>query len=473
MKHQQAGSLESESLLPLKKDIVSARVEGRSAKQWSWFDYASLWSGIVICVSGYSIGALLVIKFGLTIQQSLLLLVLCGFAAFILSLMTAAPGYEHRTNTVTFLYQAFGKKGVILPVTVRMTVCCGWFGIHSLFGGMAIHLILSTISPQWLNLGGAGEVAGYFIFLFLNVFVFRHGFSSLIKLQCFCAPLLLVVGVLLIAWANHLVDLSALGANQAESASVNNMLQAAVIVCGSWFSFTFFMSDFSRFSRSKADYIVGQFIGFYLSKLLFGAFGVLLGAASVEMTGLYRFDIVSLINEIEEPVFKLLGLLVVLLATLTTTVAACLATSSVDLESLVPRIKRYHAIIIASFLATAIALPELLYKMEFIAYEGLISLFTDFLKVYSSIINGMIVIFLLNYYVINRQSYNSCDAEQNYYWKECTLSILLVVITLFVFISTKYSFICFYSGFINIFVVFLGYLLFEFMSDKKLLLGAG
>ena len=472
MKYQQAGSLESASLLPLKKGILPAGVEGRSTKQWSWFDYASLWSGIVICVSGYSIGALLVIKFGLTIQQSLLLLVLCGFAAFILSLLTAAPGYEHRTNTVSFLYQAFGKRGVILPVIVRMTVCCGWFGVHSLFGGMAIHLILSTISPQWMNLGGTGEVVGYFIFLFLNILVFRHGFSTLIKLQCFCAPLLLAIGVLLIVWANHLVDFRTLGANQAEFSSANNMLQAAVIVCGSWFSFTFFMSDFSRFSRSKADYIVGQFIGFYLSKLLFGAFGVLLGAASAEMTGLYRFDIVSLINEIEEPVLKLLGLLIVLLATLTTTAAACLATSSIDLESLVPRIKRYYAITTTSFLATAVALPELLYKMEIIAYEGLISLFIDFLKFYSSIINGMIVIFLMNYYVINRQSYNSCDADQDYCWKKSILSILLVVITLFVFISTKYKFIGFYSGFINIFVVFLGYLLFEFISNKKSLLCA-
>ncbi|WP_252180153.1 cytosine permease [Endozoicomonas sp. 4G] len=473
MKYQQAGSQESESLLPLKKDFMPAKVADRSAKQWCWFDYASLWSGIVICVSGYSIGALLVIKYGLTIQQSLVLLVLCGFAAFVLSLMTAAPGYEHRANTVSFLYQAFGRKGVLLPVIVRMMVCCGWFGVHCLFGGMAIHLILSTISPLWMDLGGAGEVAGYFIFLLLNVFVFRHGFRSLIKLQCFCAPLLLIVGVLLMVWANHLVDFSALGANQADSASAENMLQAAVIVCGSWFSFTFFMSDFSRFSRSKADYVVGQFIGFYLSKLLFGAFGVLLGAASVEMTGLYRFDIVSLINEIEVPIVKLLGLMIVLLATLTTTVAACLATSSVDLESLVPRIERHRAITIVSFLATAVALPELLYKMEFIAYGGLISLFTDFLKVYSSIINGMIVIFLLNYYVKNRQGYKPCEAKQDYHWKECILSILLVVITLFAFISTKYSLICFYSGFLNVFVVLLGYLLFDLMSNKKTFLSAG
>ena len=178
-----------------------------------------------------------------------------------------APGYEHRTTTVSFLRQSFGSKGVILPVIVRMMVCCGWFGIHSLFGGMAIHFILCTIFPPWTSLGGTGEVAGYFIFIFLNIYTFRHGFKSLINLQCFFAPLLLIVGVLLIIWANHIVGFSTLGADQTGSSSAKNMIQAAVIVCGSWFSFTFFMSDFSRFSRTKADYVIGQFVGFYLSSV--------------------------------------------------------------------------------------------------------------------------------------------------------------------------------------------------------------
>ena len=186
------------------------------------------------------------------------------------------------------------------------------------------------------------------------------------------------------------------------------------------------------------------------------------------MTGLHHFNMVSLINEVEEPVVKLLGLLIILLATLTTTVGACLATSSVDLESIATRIKRHHAILIASFIATVVALPELLFKLEFIAYGGLISLFSDFLKVYSSIINGLIVIFLLNYYVKNKQRYMYYEQQNNFHWKECFLSFFLIVVTLLSYVSTKYSFICFYSGFTNVFLVLLGYLIFELIGGKKL-----
>ena len=258
MKYHQAGSAESESLLPLEICTVPEKRSDAVENRWQWFDYASLWSGIVICVSGYSIGALLVIKFGLTIQQALTMLAVCGFIAFLLTLLTAAPGYEHRTNTVTLLYRVFGNKGIILPVVVRMMVCCGWFGVHSLFGGMAINLILCTIFPSWIQLGGTGEVVGYFTFILINLTVFRHGIKSLIKLQCFCAPLLLVTGVLLIIWANQMIDFNSLRAVQTEPAQTNDLIQAAVIVCGSWFSFTFFMSDFSQFSRSKTDYVIGQ-----------------------------------------------------------------------------------------------------------------------------------------------------------------------------------------------------------------------
>ncbi|MCW7553705.1 cytosine permease [Endozoicomonas gorgoniicola] len=467
MKYHQAGSAESESLLPLEIRRVPEKLSDGIEDRWQWFDYASLWSGIVICVSGYSIGTLLVIKFGLTILQALTMLAVCGFIAFLLSLLTAAPGYEHRTNTVVLLYRVFGNKGVILPVTVRMMVCCGWFGIHSLFGGMAINLILCSVFPSWMQLGGAGEVVGYFTFILINLIVFRHGIKSLIKLQCFCAPLLLVIGVLLIIWANHTIDFNFLKTAQTEPAQVSDLIQAGVIVCGSWFSFTFFMSDFSQFSRRKSDYIIGQFVGFYLGKLLFGAFGVLLGAASLKITGLYHFDIVSLINEVGSPVARVLGLVIVLMATLTTTVAACLATSSLDLESLVTKITRRQAMLIVSIFATLVALPQLLYRLEMISYGGLISLFTDFLKVYSSVINGLIVIFLINYYVLNKINGTSFKSVNDYCWQECLLSLLLIAFTFLSYLSDKYNFICFYSGFVNIFVVFLGYLLFGLIRNKK------
>ena len=214
-------------------------------------------------------------------------------------------------------------------------------------------------------------------------------------------------------------------------------------------------------------------MGFYLGKLLFGAFGVLLGAASLEITGLYHFDIVSLINEVGSPVVRVIGLVIVLVATLTTTVAACLATSTLDLESLATKIKKHQSVLIVSMLATIIALPELLYKLELISYGGLIALFSDFLKVYSSVINGLIVIFLMNYYVLNKIKGASFRNSNDYNWQECLLSLLLIVLTLFSYFSDKYSFICFYLGFINILVVFVGYMLFSLISNKKQSMCAG
>ena len=74
-----------------------------------------------------------------------------------------------------------------------------------MFGGLAIHLFLSSVSDGWAQLGGMGEVIGFFAFGALNVFIVIKGSESIKWLETLAAPLLLIVGAGLIWWASDKV----------------------------------------------------------------------------------------------------------------------------------------------------------------------------------------------------------------------------------------------------------------------------
>jgi hypothetical protein len=45
-----------------------------------------------------------------------------------------------------------------VPALIHALVACGWFGIQTLFDGIAVHLMLAALFDSWAQLGGVGEV---------------------------------------------------------------------------------------------------------------------------------------------------------------------------------------------------------------------------------------------------------------------------------------------------------------------------
>ena len=57
------------------------------------------------------------------------------------------------------LRSSFGIIGSNVPALIRALVACGWFGIQTLFGGIAVHLLSRRCSMAGPELGGVGEVS--------------------------------------------------------------------------------------------------------------------------------------------------------------------------------------------------------------------------------------------------------------------------------------------------------------------------
>ncbi|WP_208530444.1 cytosine permease, partial [Pseudomonas aeruginosa] len=267
-------------------DIAPTRMEQRT---WSRWHITALWIGMSICVPTYTLGGVLTAYFGLSVGEALLAILLANLVVLIPLTLNAFAGTRYGIPFPVLLRASFGIIGSNVPCLIRAVVACGWFGIQTLFGGLAIHLFLGSIFPAWKALGGTGEVIGFLLFWGLNLWVVLRGAESIKWLETLSAPLLVLVGLGLLVWALPHISVSDLLAQppkRPEGASVTGYFMAGLTaMVGFWATLSLNIPDFSRYARSQKDQILGQIFGLPLTMFLFAALGVVMTAASASLVG--------------------------------------------------------------------------------------------------------------------------------------------------------------------------------------------
>ena len=95
---------------------------------------------------------------------------------------------------------SFGVKGANVPAILRALVACGWFGIQTWIGGLALNTLLAAAWPAWAALPGSIWIA-FAIFWLVQVAIIVRGLEGIKMLESWSAPLLLGGGALLLGWA--------------------------------------------------------------------------------------------------------------------------------------------------------------------------------------------------------------------------------------------------------------------------------
>ena len=157
-------------------DIAPTRVAQRT---WTHWHIAALWVGMSICVPTYTLGGVLTAYFGLSVSEALWTILIANVVILIPLTLNAFPGTKYGIPFPVVLRSSFGIVGSNVPALIRALVACGWFGIQTMFGGIAVHLLLSALFEPWAALGGRGEVAGFFIFWVANLWVVIRGAESI------------------------------------------------------------------------------------------------------------------------------------------------------------------------------------------------------------------------------------------------------------------------------------------------------
>ena len=134
-------------------------------------------------------------------------LIIIGAANLIITIPMVLNGHAGVKYGVPFPVigrSSFGTKGVHLASVTRGIVACGWFGIQTWIGGMAIYEIIYAFSdgatPTDLN---ALMFICFGVFWFMNMFFIWKGTDSIKWLEEYSAPILILMGVVLIGWGAY------------------------------------------------------------------------------------------------------------------------------------------------------------------------------------------------------------------------------------------------------------------------------
>jgi len=390
-------------------DIAPTKAAQRT---WSRWNVAALWVGMAICVPTYTLGGVLTAYFGLSVGEALWTILIANIVVLIPLTLNAFPGTRYGIPCPVVLRASFGIIGSNVPSLIRAVVACGWFGIQTLFGGIAIHLLFSALFPAWAALGGTGEVIGFFIFWVANVAVVIRGSESIKLLEALAAPLLLIVAIGLVVWAFPKVSMSELlsvPANRPEDAAFAPYFMAALTaMVGFWATLSLNIPDFSRYARSQRSQVIGQIIGLPLTMLLFAGLGVVLTAASTELFGETISDPINLIGRIDSPFWVVLSMLMIILATISTNTAANIVSPTNVFQNVAPKyINENKGVILTGIIGIVLMSWELLKKLGWLDTDVSVeSLYSNWLIGYSSLLGPIAGIMIVDYFLVKNQEYD-------------------------------------------------------------------
>jgi NCS1 family nucleobase:cation symporter-1 len=387
-------------------DIAPTKAADRS---WTKWNVAALWVGMSICVPTYTLGGVLTAYFGLSVSEALWTVLLANLVILVPLTLNAFPGTKYGIPFPVVLRSSFGIIGSNVPALLRALGAWGWFGIQTMFGGIAVHLLLSAVSDSWASLGGRGEVAGFFIFWVANVWVVIRGANSIKRLEVLAAPMLLAVGIGLIAWAwpqASVTELFAAPPTRPEGAPFwGYFFGGLTAMVGFWATLSLNIPDFSRFADSQKSQVVGQVIGLPLTMFLFAGLGVLMTAASPQLVGTTVADPITLIGHIESPFWVVLAMFVIIMATISTNTAANIVSPTNDFQNIAPRrINQTRGVLLTGLIGVLLMGWELMKKMGWIeSAVSVESLYSNWLIGYSSLLGPIAGIMIVDYFVVRRQ----------------------------------------------------------------------
>jgi NCS1 family nucleobase:cation symporter-1 len=223
---------------------------------------------------------------------------------------------------------------------------------------------------------------------------------------------LLIVAFGLMFWALPKISLSevlAVPANRPADASFWPYFMAGLTaMVGFWATLSLNIPDFSRFAKSQRAQIAGQIIGLPLTMLMFSGLGVVLTAASFELVGETISDPVNLIGRIDSPVWVVLSMLMIILATISTNTAANIVSPTNVFQNVAPKyINENKGVILTGVIGILIMAWELLKKLGWLESEvSLDSLYSNWLLGYSSLLGPIAGIMIVDYFLIKGQQYD-------------------------------------------------------------------
>ncbi|GMR13800.1 MAG: NCS1 family nucleobase:cation symporter-1 [Gemmatimonadota bacterium] len=376
-------------------DIAPSGIAGRT---WSMWHIAALWVAMSVSIPTYMLAASM-IEAGMNWWQSMLAILIGNVVVLVPLVVTAHAGTRYGIPFPVFARASYGLTGAHFPSLLRAVVACGWFGIQTWIGGLAINVAIGILWSGWADLGGAWSFMGYgasyyasfLMFWLVNMHFAWAGTESIKWLETISAPFLVLMALALLAWAivrvgglgTLLTESNRLAGEQSDRTFAQFMLTLflpwVTAMVGYWATLSLNIPDFTRYARSQKDQMVGQAIGLLTTMPLFAFVGLVVTSATVILYGEAIWNPIDLVSRITaEGGSRLLGVVAmgaIVVATLSTNIAANVVAPANSFSNLDPRRISFRAGgMIAGVIGILIFPWRLLdmYQTWLISYSGLL-----------------------------------------------------------------------------------------------------
>jgi NCS1 family nucleobase:cation symporter-1 len=319
-------------------------------RDWSTWNYAALWMSMSACIPTYMLAAGLIAS-GMNWWQALMTVLVGNLIVLIPILLNSHPGTKYGIPFPVFARASYGTIGSNLPALMRAVVACGWFGIQSWIGGEALYTALKAVAPA---VAQASLIAGFPLaqwfcfaaFWALQIFIIFKGMELLKRVQSLAAPFVLIMTILLAAWAvNQAHGIGYLLHEKGKFETLHEFLPVFVpsltAMIGFWATLSLNMPDFTRFGRSQRQQTIGQVVALPSAMTAFAALGVIITSAAVviypgvPMSQLW--NPMKLIGRFDQPIVVAIAMFTIAVATLTVNTAANVVSPANDFANAFPR----------------------------------------------------------------------------------------------------------------------------------------
>src|SRR5687767_6396655 len=376
-------------------------------RTWSTYHIAALWIGMSVVITTYTLASGLMQQ-GMRWWQAMATILLGNSIVLVPMVLNAHAGTKYGVSFPVLCRASFGVRGANVPAILRALVACGWFGIQTWIGGLALNTLLGAAWPVWRSFGDSGVWISFGVFWLVQVAIIVRGLEGIKKLESWSAPLLLAGGALLLWWAARR------GGGMAHILSQSSRLQtthvpfwqlfpaALTANVGYWATLSLNIPDFTRYAQSQRSQALGQALGLPATMAAFAFIGVAVTSATIVIFGEAIWDPVALIARIGNPLVIVFGALVVLVAQLTTNMAANVVSPANDFSSLAPRRISY---VTGGLITAVIGILMMPWKL----YADASAYIFTWLIGYSSLMGAIGGVLIADYWVLRRRQLSAPD----------------------------------------------------------------
>ncbi|WP_116248280.1 NCS1 family nucleobase:cation symporter-1 [Nocardiopsis sp. FIRDI 009] len=319
-----------------------------SWRTWGTGSFTALWVSMSVNLPAWTLASGL-IAVGMDWRQAVLTIALGNLIVLVPMVLTGHAGAKYGIPFPVFARASFGLRGANLPALIRGAVACGWYGIQTWIGGQGVYILAGRVfGDGW---SGAAEIGGqpwtmwlsFGLFWVAQLGIILWGMEGVRRVQVWAAPLMLVGGVALLGWM--VVQAGGFGPLLAVNSDLGwgpefwaLFFPSLMAMIGFWATLSLNISDFTRFSSSQRAQVLGQTFGLPTTMAAFALLAVMVTAGTQAVYGAPLWDPVDIVAEMSNGIALLFAIFVVLLATVSTNIAANLVGPAYDLANLKPKL---------------------------------------------------------------------------------------------------------------------------------------